>query len=426
MGKRCDALRGQTRKTMCDILNISVLGTCLDMCSESERNLRIKNKMIHPLEQRVSPNSSSKCILVKSFSRSAAGNMRTCDPKEIRPPYICRRTTNYLVENILFHKSDLSKQSGDLQLDMTTYHFVFDRLRAIRQDMVVQKIDIIENECDFKDLVIHTHVLQVCIKFHLMANYLLGNKNANGADNARRNVNSTSNTPFDTHINFSHLLECLKMILTCFESFYPRRCDSDSCQSDKSDNSTIKNTLRIDMIVVYLLLNIGSYHSYKYGLELDKEAKDSVEVKRAMKMNRLYFERNYVGLFKEVQNLSLLHMLAFQWNVPSIYKEILLVMNTAYSSKNCKFPLSHFEALFALKGIDEDRIKTFFDQHDIKTHCDSNNTLQNLQSAEKNKKDIYICFDKANFNASPSFKMHELLCIDKKLEKQNLLSFFLD
>ena len=414
---------------MANGLKVPVLGTCLQMCPESERKLRIKNNMIHTLEKSCDSGKKNDYLLIKSFSRSAAGNTRSCDPKEIRPPYICRRTTNYLIENVLFRNGGF--YSADFKMDLTTYHFVFDRLRAVRQDMIVQRTECLETETDLNDVVIHTHILQVCIKFHLLAHYLFcTNHTSTQTENQHNRVSST----FDSHINFSHMLECLKMILNCFEILYPRQCDSNvsiiiaNCNSiDKSlskSEKSIMNSTRIDMIVVYLLLNLGSYHSYKWGLELDSDIKNNEKVTQALKLNSLYSERNFVRLFKEALKLPLLYLLAFHWNLPVIYKELLMVMNTAYSSKNCNFPATRFAVLFGLEGVDEEKVISVFKEHDIKT--------QYLHSGAEFDDDtscltkISICFDKSNFNMSTSFKWQEFPQIGELLTKENLLMFFFD
>ena len=95
----------------------------------TSRKLRIKNNMIHTLEKSCDSGKKNDYLLIKSFSRSAAGNTRSCDPKEIRPPYICRRTTNYLIENVLFRNGGF--YSADFKMDLTTYHFVFDRSQTV-------------------------------------------------------------------------------------------------------------------------------------------------------------------------------------------------------------------------------------------------------------------------------------------------------
>ena len=46
-------------------------------------------------------------------------------------------------------------------MDKSRYHFVFDRLRAVRQDLVVQSV---RNEVTLK-------VLEISVRFHLYAGY---------------------------------------------------------------------------------------------------------------------------------------------------------------------------------------------------------------------------------------------------------------
>ena len=410
---------------MTSITSTRILGLCLEMCSEKEKKLRVKNKIIHPLERSLGKDNGKEFILIKSFSRSAAGNISCCDPKEIRPPYICRRTTNYLVQNVLFENIDCHQQ---LRLDWTRYHFVFDRLRAIRQDMIVQKCDLMEPVFDYDEIIIHIHILQVCVKFHLLANYILGQSNDN-SDCPKNTKHSLVNNQFDQHINFTHLLECLKMILNYYESQCLRICDShlgpDNKKIVKNGNVERVEESIIDMITIYILLNIGSYHSYKWGLELNDKVKSNEKINRALKMHRLYVERNYIAIFKESRKLSLIHLLAFHWSLPHIFNEMLTVMSTAYSSKNCKFPLNHFIKMISFDEQSKEKLVRYFKEKNIKvleTSSDSPNTL----TAVNDLSTIFLCFDKNTYSQSMNIKWQELPYIDQKLDGCDLMSLLLD
>ena len=410
---------------MTSITNTRILGTCLEMCSEKEKKLRVKNKIIHPLERSLGKDNEKEFILIKSFSRSAAGNTSCCDPTEIRPPYICRRTTNYLVQNVLFENIDGYQK---LRLDWTTYHFVFDRLRAIRQDMIVQKCDLMEPVFDIDEIIIHIQILQVCVKFHLLANYILGQSNDNS--NCPKNTKHSSvNNQFDQHINFTHLLECIKMILNYYESQFLRICDShlgtDDSKIVKNGNVKRVDESIIDMIAIYILLNIGSYHSYKWGLELNEKVKSNKKINRALKMHRLYVERNYIALFKESKKLSLIHLLAFYWSLPHIFNEMLTVMSTAYSSKNCKFPLKHFIKMISFDERSKEKLVWYFKEKNIKILETSSDSL-NTHTAANDLSDIFICFDKNTYSQSMNIKWQELPYIDKQLDGSDLMSLLLD
>jgi hypothetical protein len=56
---------------------------------------RLKNKMVHRLE--LGPGGGGHLRLVKCFSRSAAGSQAKTKPEELRPPNICLKTADYLI-----------------------------------------------------------------------------------------------------------------------------------------------------------------------------------------------------------------------------------------------------------------------------------------------------------------------------------------
>lgn len=69
--------------------------------------------------------------MVKEFGRSAAGTQR---PKthQLRTPATLQRTVRYLLFNVL---NDTRKPFH------MAYDFIFDRLRAVRQEIVMQNFD---------------------------------------------------------------------------------------------------------------------------------------------------------------------------------------------------------------------------------------------------------------------------------------------
>ena len=87
--------------------------------------------------------------LVKKFSRSAAGH--AIEAGETRSPVVCLATARYLVRRFV-----------SPSLDRSRYDFVFDRLRAIRQDVCVG---------DAGHSTEAMAVLAACIRFHLYAGY---------------------------------------------------------------------------------------------------------------------------------------------------------------------------------------------------------------------------------------------------------------
>lgn len=69
--------------------------------------------------------------MVKEFARSAAG-VQVPKPHLLRTPHTLKRTVNYLLTTIA---TDTRKPFN------VAYDFIFDRLRAIRQEIVMQNFN---------------------------------------------------------------------------------------------------------------------------------------------------------------------------------------------------------------------------------------------------------------------------------------------
>lgn len=69
--------------------------------------------------------------MVKEFSRSAAG-VQTPRPHSLRTKKALKRTVTYLLSDII---------RDDRKPFHFAYDFIFDRLRAIRQEIVMQDLD---------------------------------------------------------------------------------------------------------------------------------------------------------------------------------------------------------------------------------------------------------------------------------------------
>ena len=143
-------------------------------------------------------------------------------------------------------------------------------------------------------------------------------------------------------------------------------------------------------------------------------------------MHRIYSERNYAALFKEMKKLSLLHLLAFHWSLPFIVKEMLFVMNSAYSSKNCRFPISYFHEMMLLEAQNEEKLIDYLKDFGITITTASSVDKQNPDMLTKNKNNTFLCFDKNSYNTSMNTKWQDLPCINKQLGHYDLLAMILD
>ncbi|WBW74691.1 nuclear export factor Sac32 [Schizosaccharomyces osmophilus] len=124
-----------------------LVGTCTQMCPEFEVAERTIQKSIHPYEKHPETHQPDPEFTVKAYHRPAAGKGPIL-PSDVRPPAILRKTTEYLLQQVLrkhpFHEA---------------HAFVRDRTRAIRQDFSVQS--------SFTNESIYCH--ELIARFHIVS-----------------------------------------------------------------------------------------------------------------------------------------------------------------------------------------------------------------------------------------------------------------
>ncbi|CAI4222128.1 unnamed protein product [Auanema sp. JU1783] len=110
-------------------------GSCQAMCSSEEVDFRQKNKLIHPLESLdpTVPHKELVCDpskMVKEYVRSAAGISYDSE-SNIRTMEVLSSTTDYLIS--------LYQELKETELCLV-FSFVSDRLRAVRQDIIIKNV----------------------------------------------------------------------------------------------------------------------------------------------------------------------------------------------------------------------------------------------------------------------------------------------
>ncbi|XP_019764858.2 germinal-center associated nuclear protein isoform X1 [Dendroctonus ponderosae] len=275
-----------------------VRGTCMEMCSSAERVMRRKEGLIHPLEK-----PPDKTKMIKSFSRSAAGK-NLLDAKSLRPPETLLKTVNYLLTEVI---------KNDEVPWHVTYDFVMDRLRSVRQDMVIQNLSAKES----------IYIFQKIVSFYAYAAYRLLNEPIKN---------------FDPHMNNVHLQECLKRLLCMF----------DEC----NDNLYAKNRPHFEAL--YVVMNLNSAVAVTRALKLPKSQKTE-DVKLAILLSRNYFGNNFVKVCRLIPQFSLLLQCVIALQLPEIRRRALLVMSVAYSSKQLWFPLELLRKILLYNKIEDIR-----------------------------------------------------------------------
>ncbi|XP_071942281.1 SAC3 domain-containing protein 1-like isoform X2 [Antedon mediterranea] len=178
---------------------------------------------------------------------------------------------------------------------LARYNFVFDRLRSIRQDAVIQRSE--EPEI--------ITILEQAIRFHHLSSYRLCEQ---------------SMGDFDTKICNDHMNECLSRLLL-FYQFYPNLCRN-----------------QVEFQSLYLLCNLGSTNAAMHILSLPVKIRKHPRIQLALHLNRAYLEHNFVRFIRLIEKCNYIESCALLKYRTSFLILSLETMNTAYHSKVLTFP----------------------------------------------------------------------------------------
>ncbi|XP_069821608.1 SAC3 domain-containing protein 1 [Dendropsophus ebraccatus] len=284
-----------------------LVGVCHDMCPERETQERESQKRLHQFEiqtvqwtykgRRGHPIADPQKT-VKEYRRPAAGKDLS-RPVDLRTPATLAKTVQYLLMEVW---SSVSHK--DLSCLAKAYSFVFDRLRAVRQDLIVQKIRGQEG----------AYVLEGSLGFLLCAPYL---------------VRDLPLADYDEVLHSTQVRECFAELMDCYKGGgeFPRQAEFQS---------------------LLLLYNLGNLDTIQRGLQLPSEIRQSAHVCLALGINKAHLENNWVRLFRLVQQLTCLQACVFYRHLASTRSRALCTLIHAYSSRNCRFPLDLLTRTMAL------------------------------------------------------------------------------
>nr|XP_015220821.1 PREDICTED: SAC3 domain-containing protein 1 [Lepisosteus oculatus] len=269
---------------------------------EWERRQREAQRRLHRFEvlagtERDRPPRADPERAVKEYSRPAAGK-ETTRPSDLRPPDVLYRTTCYLIDQIA--------SSDTLGPWTEVYDFVFDRLRSVRQDMIVQRVG--GETC--------VAILERTVRFLLYASHRL------------------SQEPlrlYDPQINHTHLQESLSWLLGCYREEPGPHGNEEEFQA------------------LCLLYNLGSPEALQHALLLPPPLRRSRPVSLALEVNRAYLERNYVRLFRLARRLGFLQGCALWRHLGPCRRGLLLLYSHGHSSRQGRYPLGRLAQLVGLE-----------------------------------------------------------------------------
>ncbi|XP_045542927.1 germinal-center associated nuclear protein isoform X2 [Papilio machaon] len=328
-----------------------IRGSCYEMCPQAEKKLREKEKLVHVLEV-----VGSTRQLVKSYSRSAADS-NIAIPGHLRPFPVLKETIHYLLLRVT-KRTDVTVAC--------IYDFVNDRLRAIRQDMTVQRLA--PEEC--------MQLLEPMIRFYVYFGYRLC---------------TSPLSEFDPVLNRKYLLECMKWFLSCCNDM-----TRDNELTELISNWTINNAdhrLICDRVLVeslYLLCNLGDMHPLYRYLSLRPDMKRAPLLRLAYEMAIANLHGNFVKLCRLSEKLCPLTYCAFYLHLPTIQRGVS-VLCQAYSSRQGRVPASAIARWLALRS--DECAASLCQHYGFTTHPD--HSVQFMKADFKTdvhpmKQDVYV------------------------------------
>ncbi|KAL5275751.1 SAC3D1 family protein [Megaselia abdita] len=301
-----------------------VKGTCELMCSKNEEELRVRERLLNFYEFK-DGRKNVPGILVSEFARSAAGMQR---PKkfELRTEFALQKTVNYLLQTVITDKRRPFSH---------VYDFIFDRLRAVRQEMVIQ--------CFEEDATVK--ILEPIIMFLSFSRYHLCEE---AVDN------------FDPKICDQHLQECLKRVLCCYDALFLKDGEEMGFKEEKT---------RVFMECLYLSFNLGNPEALQRSLKVPEIIKRSPLFKQVRRVSLDFFLQNYLKTMMEIRELPHLLCAMCSLKMQSIRRNALQVFSYAYHNKTLGVPLDWLSKILFLS---EDGLKIYLKYYEIEVNCDTN------------------------------------------------------
>ncbi|XP_022086610.1 germinal-center associated nuclear protein-like isoform X2 [Acanthaster planci] len=289
-----------------------IKGTCMDMCPEQERKMRELQMRLHPLEMVLGTEDSRRprsdpSATIKEYSRPAAGKADALT-SDLRPPQVLLKTVHFMIKRIL--------PRTDYRF-VKLYDFVFDRLRSVRQDLVIQRVT--GTEC--------VQILEMAVRFHLYSGYSLCTEPV---------------ANYDGKINADHAQECLKRLLVMYR--------------DADREGTVISNDREELEALYLLFNLGSTEALQHAVSLPKQVRQHPSVRLALRIHSANLQGNFLRVWRLASECSYIQSCALHRHLLEMRRRALQVLNAAYSSKNLCFPVGVLSRWLLFDTDEEGRV----------------------------------------------------------------------
>ncbi|XP_048749907.2 SAC3 domain-containing protein 1-like isoform X2 [Ostrea edulis] len=258
----------------------------------------MREELVHSLEKvpRSGKMVGDPDIMVKAYSRSAAGRHEILTV-DLRPGPVLLTTVQYLLGRVSLIEGRPWNE---------VYDFIFDRLRAVRQDMTIQQIGGLEA----------VSLLEDTVRFYIYSGYRLCQETFDR---------------FDPKINDQHTQECLKQLLSLYTS-----CDC--CLQNRTEFESL-----------YLIFNLGQTEALQHYYELPKHTREHTLMKISYNLCMAFYLGNYRCVLKHLKSelftQNPLLLCAFHRNLTLLQRNTLKIMSHGYSSKALRYPVQHLAEL---------------------------------------------------------------------------------
>lgn len=281
-------------------------GTCYDMCPEKERLLRIHGNMVSQFECKMVDSKLEPDIeiMVKQYARSSAdqANPLSC---ELRPTSVLVKTMSYMLKNII------RPIEYDVEQDLASwYDFCWDRLRAIRKDIVQQNL---------RNPEVVT-ILEQIGRFHIACYDLM-----------------LGYTGFDIKLNTENLNNCIQMLTPMY------RNSEQPCVNEP------------EFVSYELLMYLGNPQFYTAYDLLPVHIKQSAQVRFCIEAHTTYLQSsNTVDFFDLLNNTTYMNCCILQRVIPSIRYYNITMMNMSYTTAKrvYKIEMKHFMKKLCFDDVD--------------------------------------------------------------------------
>ncbi|XP_053677398.1 germinal-center associated nuclear protein [Anopheles nili] len=327
-----------------------IRGTCEEMCPRSEVELRIHERMVHFFE--TDPDAGKSGVpdrhrMVKEFSRSAA-DRRQPKPCEIRTPMMLLETVHYLLTIVL----------PDIRRPLyQRYEFIFDRMRAIRQEIVIQNLSAKET----------LPILEPIVRFLCYSAYQLCDAPI---------------AEFDPKICAQHLQECLKKVIRCYEEL------DQTLASSKQLN-------RFEMERIYLSFNLGSVEATQSAIDRYGKIEPALRLHISTQLECL--RGNYFAALQQIKQYAPLEAAVATLQLPALRRRILQQFSVAYQSRVQTVPLRWLETILHYEGHERTWLSDDCRHYNLQL-VPTKTTCNEGEPTGRDNRNSAVKFDKSQFD----------------------------